>query len=140
MNRLVPESCSCEICQSACHHTPGWFAPGEVEKVAQFLGISLDELFKKYLTVDSWELDHGSIDVLIPGVISEETGIRNRSLLFGTCVFLKGGLCAIHAVKPYECKMATHSGRSSGDVPIRKEIGESWVEFQMQIERLLYGD
>jgi len=50
------ESCTCQDCIIACYHKPGWFAPNEIEKVADFMGISLQQLFDEYLGVDWYVL------------------------------------------------------------------------------------
>lgn len=46
------DSCKCESCQAACRQKPGWFLPGEAERVAEYLGISLEDLFRTKLAVD----------------------------------------------------------------------------------------
>jgi Fe-S-cluster containining protein len=57
----------------------------------------------------------------------------------GECVFLVGDRCAIHAVKPFECRMALH-GEADGVVENRHEaVKDAWdtPEAQQQIRDLL---
>ena len=49
------KDCQCQDCQDACVYKPGWFKPGEIEKVAKYLDVPLEELFKEKLMVDWWE-------------------------------------------------------------------------------------
>jgi hypothetical protein len=37
--------CQCAICKRACERKPGWFAPGELTKAAQLLGMNEKEFF-----------------------------------------------------------------------------------------------
>ena len=46
-------NCVCTQCVGACKNTPGWFGgPDEILALAKFMGISAEEVFKKYLVVD----------------------------------------------------------------------------------------
>lgn len=128
MTILMSSSCACEKCQAVCSHKPGWFIPGEVEKVADFFSITLQELFDRYLMPDSWEPDTGSIRTLSPAIKGEKPGTY-LPFAVGECVFFEGGRCSIHGVKPYECRMAGHIFNPT----IHEEVGMSWVSRQDQI-------
>ncbi len=96
-------ACSCERCQSACSNYPGEFRPGEAERVAKFLGLSMRQLFKRYLAVNWWV---GSPDVfmLTPASDTIKAGCEwPGNPERGKCVFLAAGRCSIHPVKPYSC-------------------------------------
>lgn len=138
MTKLVFSSCSCESCVEKCSNKPGWFKPGEAEKVAEFLEISLQELFDKFLVADIAGKNRGNIRVLSPGVVGKPTGRDHTpgNWISGQCVFLKdGSRCSIHEVKPHECRLMVHDG-GDGSV-ISEEVGSSWVEHREQIDQLL---
>lgn len=127
------ESCQCDKCKAACLRKPGWFLPGEAEKVAKHLKISLEELFKTKLAIDWWKTSP-SIFVLSPAVISGTTGDEFPANPNGACIFFKDGLCEIHPVKPYECQIMNHDIPAGDD---HKLIAEAWKAHQSQIEDLL---
>ena len=132
MTQPTLASCMCAVCQEQCTHKPGWFKPGEAEKVAEFLRIDLQELFDQYLMPDSWELPRDSIRTLSPAIKGKKPGQR-LAYAAGECVFFKEGRCTIHPVKPYECLHATHS--PDGTDP-HEEVALSWADHQEQIETL----
>jgi Fe-S-cluster containining protein len=85
------EGCSCKRCQECCRREPGWFVPSEIEPAARFLNLSESELIDRFLA----EHDADGCVALSPAHKPGST----------VCVFLSAeGLCAIHPVKPYECR------------------------------------
>jgi len=117
--------CSCKKCVGYCQKRPGWFLPGEAEKVAEYLKISMKELYEKYLVIDYWVSDK-DIDILSPG--SKEEHGRRASFGFAfssRCIFLTepNHNCAIHLVKPFECLVAHHNVKNDG---IHKWIAMQW--------------
>ena len=64
----TPQSCTCQTCVDACYRKPGWFLPGEAENVAKFLGLSLEETFRKYLAIDWWA-GKGDLNLISPAVV-----------------------------------------------------------------------
>lgn len=130
--------CSCSLCVKACKQKPGWFAPGEAEKVAEFLHVPLKDLFKKKLMVDWFEADQ-NIFILSPAVTHGSPGTEFPGDPRGRCVFLsKDDKCEIHEVKPIECRSYLHSH----DTTRHKEVAEMWnnEEGQNQIKSLLGRD
>jgi hypothetical protein len=126
--------CQCERCKKACLYCPGWFLPGEAEIAAEYLGLSLQEFFKKYLAVNWWE-DTSDIFVLAPALVGEETGAEYPADPRGQCVFFIDGLCAIHPVKPFECAQLVCDDPNIAD---RHEgVAKAWAENQTQITELL---
>lgn len=96
-----------------CRSSPGWFAPGEVEKAAELLGLSPDTLVKKFLIVDSIEVDGQIVHTFAPvkldrfGKPALPTGRPVDALyraLRGVCVFFDGKGCKIYAARPLECQ------------------------------------
>ena len=133
--------CSCKNCQNACRRKPGWFKPGEAEKVASFLGLSLEELFKKSLAIDYWV--ETNTFILAPATKSETGGLPGNVYSYfgkGECVFFKNGLCSIHDVKPFECRELFHDPIIVSQQK-HEEVSIVWrtEENQKQIEQL-YGD
>ena len=140
----MSKSCSCESCKQRCQTAPGWFKPGEVEKTAKFLKISLRELFKRYLSVDFWMADGIDIEedvfVLSPATIDGSQGqVFSADNRYGQCVFFQNGQCVIHAVKPFECKAVDHNtSRQRGQI-LHEGVAKKWnkKDYQKQIEKLL---
>lgn len=83
------QGCDCEKCQALCRSEPGWFMPDALPAVAEFLGVTLDELREKYLQTHHCD---------------ETMMFSPRQRLDKSCIFFKGGKCAIHSVKPFECR------------------------------------
>jgi Fe-S-cluster containining protein len=102
----IPRSeCDSEKCQRACRNYPGEFRPGEAERVAEFLGMSLQDLFNQYLGVNWWE-GYGGENVFMLAPVSHAMTAGQEwpsTPRRGACVFLKSGRCSIHPVKPYAC-------------------------------------
>jgi len=130
-------SCACQSCKSACQNKPGWFLPGEAEKVAAFLKISLQQLFDDYLAVD-WYSDSEGKDYfpLSPAVVGNETGAMFPYKPSGTCVFLDNGNCKIHPVAPYECQQYHHTQESDETRKRHDYTAKSWKDEKQQTELL----
>lgn len=128
--------CVCDHCVRCCTIKPGWFKPGEVEKVAEYLKMTVQELFEKYLGVDWWVNlnDSGDVFLLSPATVDMTPGQEFPRNPRGTCVFLKDDRCTIHPVKPYECRIAHHSRKS---MAYHKVIAEAWLGKQESIEEIL---
>lgn len=104
------KECTCKHCVSACHVTPGWFLPGEAEKVAKFLKMPFEKFAEKYLIKDHCSNQSASrapyvwsprkIGADLP---TDKIRPAHTQEIQGTCVFLKDDRCSIHKVKPYEC-------------------------------------
>lgn len=131
------KECRCRYCSEACNHKPGWFKPGEAEKVADHLGLSLEDLFKTKLGVDWWEGSGEDIFLLTPALSNMTPGEEYPGDPRGSCVFFEDGLCSIHSVKPFECGEYMH-GDSHGEISSRhRSVADLWRDHQDQIETLL---
>jgi Fe-S-cluster containining protein len=134
----MAKDCTCYKCKAACTNKPGWFLPGEAERAADYLGITLEEFFTTKLGVDWYEGDL-PVFVLSPAITSMSAGETFPSNPMGTCVFFENGRCSIHAVKPFECRAFLH-GQSHVETTARHEgVADAWQAHQAQIEVLL-GD
>lgn len=137
--------CTCPECIECCKHRPGWFKPGEAEKAAAYLGLSLPDFFKKYLVVDFWLRMEGDINLLIPKQVEQEGGRKlsySDAFHLADCIFLsKDNRCTIHAVKPSECKMAMGCSDPKVD-NWHEEVAMAWdkPKHQAQIKDLLSGE
>lgn len=132
-------ACSCDKCKSACRHKPGWFLPEEIERAANYLGISVQKLFGDYLGVDWWE-GADPIFVLAPATQSMDPGTTYPYVPAGKCIFLdKNELCIIHEVKPHECREHDHMEKHSNATKRHREVAEAWEkeEHQELITKLL---
>ncbi len=126
-----PVDCQCDECKFACVRCPGWFKPGEAEKAAELKGMSFDEFFGEYLTVNWW-VDSPDVFLLSPATTNGNPGDMAPNDPFGKCVFFKGGLCEIHDAKPFECRQFMH-GDSSGTVEERHEsAADAWRDQDCQ--------
>ena len=110
--------------------------PGEVEKVAEFMGIPLRKLFKKYLGV-TFRSRNPKVFGLAPATKSMKAGEEYPPDPRGTCVFLKEGRCSIHAVKPYECRIMDHNMTHEQSEALKDELIEAWTDHQEQVKTLL---
>ena len=128
------ESCTCRECRTACKYKPGWFIPGEAEKVAPYLNIELKELFDTKLMIDWWCDYPKDIFLLSPAIINEDAGQEFTADPKGQWVFYKKGLCEIHPVKPFECKESLHNIES---FDTHKNVANKWKNNQQQIKNLL---
>ena len=87
--------CRCNSCNNGCKYGSGSLAEDDLKKIAKFLGIPEKELKKDFLE----EVELFNKKILRPKLI------REGNKPYGQCVFYsneKG--CAIHEVKPLECK------------------------------------
>lgn len=89
--RAKKKGCTCEACQECCRREPGWFVPEEIPVAAAFLGKSEEDFVAECCE----EHVEDGVRALSP---KRKPGKQE-------CLFLqRDGLCAIHAVKPYECR------------------------------------
>jgi len=140
----MPENeCDCAQCVALCERRPGWFAPGEAEKVAAYLGLSLEDLFRRRLSVDyrtATKEEPREIYVLSPAIEGKAGGYFPFAP-FGRCTFLTvDGKCEIHAVKPIECRMASGC-KDAHDEGLHADLPRQWdhPELQQQLVELAGG-
>lgn len=147
-------SCSCQTCQNACKMKPGWFLPGEAEKAAEALGMSMTAFFDEYLSVD-WYEDLGetgpdddsdrNVFVLSPATTNggNKGGMYGASPRGQCALFADGVGCRIHSAKPFECR-AYHHGDTGKDVAERHAAASvAWRDTpgaQEQLQELLGHD
>lgn len=132
--------CTCTKCVSACRTCPGGLIPSDMPSIAQFLGISEEELKNQYLIRDFFTDSRGE-DKLIwrPVKISdiddkplEQPGTKaswGYAFTQANCIFLKEGKCSIHSVKPFDCKtsMGCQDGNMKGEL-VNEFLANQWNE------------
>ena len=89
--------CRCVKCENGCNYGSGFLIGDDLNKIAQFLGITEKEAKEKYFE----EVEQFNAKLIRPKLGRKE----NRP--YGKCVFFdeKTG-CKIHEVKPLQCKIA----------------------------------
>lgn len=125
------QSCKCGWCRSRCKVGPGFFLPGEIKHVAEFLKISLEDLYRHHLEVV--EIPFSGPTLRGPNVL----GIRPKfvpKLIGGRCIFYQRGMCGIHSVKPFACRETIHdpTARDSEDVINKYSFG--WRYNQTEVK------
>ena len=134
---MKPEfECSCESCSEGCTYCPGWFLPGEAEEVAEYLGMTLQELFDEKLGVNWW-VGGNDIFLLAPAILTMSPGSEYPGDPRGTCIFYKDEKCEIHPVKPFECAMYRCNTTRDEVQERHKATGAAWQDHRDQIAALL---
>lgn len=115
--------CSCSECVACCRRQPGPLAPGDLERIAEFLGESTVEARRHFMASKGALVANSSTGrTFRVGTITPKRDER------GACVFLTPeGLCSVHPVAPTGCSyFDTHMGlvearkRASGLVRLQQ--------------------
>lgn len=138
---LQKTECACDRCQRACENTPGWFRPGEAEKAAKMLRLSMKTFFKRYLGVNWYSTPDGPVFVLAPALVGEKTGHEYPGDPRGQCVFFtKDRRCRIHAAKPFGCSHGSLCETGHSELWRDEHVNQTvplWSKHQDQIVALL---
>ena len=137
--------CACDSCTNACHIKPGIFAPGEAEKAAALVGMSLKEFFDKFLAVDWWAPEprlEELVFYLTPSTeLIEAGGLFPAHPNHGKCVLLSDdNECSIHEAKPEECASLRCDRKPEDHMADKIERVKAWIPHQDQIKELLGVD
>jgi Fe-S-cluster containining protein len=117
-----------------CKSNPGWFAPGEADGAAEALGLDFETFARRYLVIDTVEVDGAPVDVFVPVKVGRDGTPNARTLsrvdrlyvqLPNPCVFFERDGCAIYAARPYECRRYICTNKAS-DNPSHEQIGRMW--------------
>ncbi|HYM03785.1 MAG TPA: hypothetical protein VET85_12620 [Stellaceae bacterium] len=134
--------CTCDRCQKFCRTKPGWFAPAQIAPLAAALGLTVEGLFRRYLTIDTVLVGDGdepsAIYVLAPAMAESGAGELADPTAKGTCVWFKDGRCAIHTVKPTECALQDHTTTPQVSNLRRAAIAKQWQPVGALVQDL-YG-
>jgi Fe-S-cluster containining protein len=110
----------CFGCGSCCIAHPCALAPLDMSKIADFLGVSIDSLFQRFLVLDFVEHSGRRRYYICPARKNDRAGtVVDGDWTFSSspCIFLRDGKCSIEAVKPrggrmYYCRYIAQSGRN----------------------------
>lgn len=130
-----------------CRSNPGWFAPGEVEKLIDWWNareeaqgrsaLTPREFIRQHLIIDWFDLEGERIDVFAPvklardGLPLEPAASRATDLygrLKGQCTFFDPKVgCTIYPARPHECRgyICTND---PDDNPTHRDIALLWKE------------
>ena len=117
-----------------CKSSPGWFAPGEVERAADAMEMAADAFVRAYLVVDGLEVDGEWTHVFAPAKVGRDGApvvptARPVDDLYrafrGTCIFYEGAGCGIYSARPYECEHYVCTQEPS-DNPSHEDIARMW--------------
>ena len=97
-------TCACPECVACCTEQPGPLAPGELDYIAAYLGVSVRDALPYF-----WASPGAVVQDSHTGAVHRIGTITPR-LRDGRCVFLtEADRCSIHAVAPFGCAYAdTH--------------------------------
>lgn len=92
-------SCACKGCIACCKRQPGPLAPGDLERIADFLGAPVDDVKGLFWASPGALVKNGYGDTKRIGTITPRFDRRLKR-----CVFLDDkDHCKIHPVAPFGC-------------------------------------
>jgi len=108
----VQAQIDCTTCANCCRHGTVAVAKPGIAAIAEFLGISIEEVVRLYTVPDP----------LAP---------RQRLLVNkgGACVFLDGNLCMVYEARPRSCREFPYAARRSRSLGGRMERLCAWAAF-----------
>lgn len=125
-------SCECADCRAACLNSPGWFAPEQIGPLADHLGLTVVELFRRRLAVGVTAMPDGSrVHGVMPHKLRDGKkpgSVWRLSELAqpGRCIFYDRGRCTIYRYRPDECARMMHD-RPGEAVRLRHRIVLRWT-------------
>ncbi len=126
-------SCDCPECRAACLNSPGWFMPNQIAPLADHVGLSVEDLFRKKLAVGLTQMPDGrQVHGVMPHKLRDGkkpgTVWTLRELAEpGRCVFFDRGRCTIYKYRPFECARMMHD-RPRAAVALRHRIVPRWTK------------
>ncbi len=103
---VVKLGSECNRCGHCCKYNTGIVLEEELERIASYLGVSVEELKKNYLE----ETVIFNKRVFKPKLLKKRTRIGKEEveLPYGQCIFYDERVgCVIHEAKPLYCRIAT---------------------------------
>ena len=93
--------CSCGDCRSFCRTRPGALAPGDIDAIAEHLGL---EYASASFIAEHMEATQDGPRTATPEFPDGRTPAMRPKMVDGKCVFLgDDGKCKVHPVAPFEC-------------------------------------
>jgi len=97
----VENAIDCKECGNCCRVANTPITPRDSQKLAKFLGMSLDEFRRDYTTHD------------------DEDGVILKREEGKGCVFLEGNICSVYEGRPVNCELFPHMVKGDGSIPAR---------------------
>jgi len=92
--------CDCRKCSLTCRYMPGMCVPGDVQKIAKYLGRppTLEWITEHFAASEGSTVRVHGESVYIPTIVPAQNETN------GQCVFLtEDGRCSVHPVAPFGC-------------------------------------
>ncbi len=137
-------SCDCAACRAACINSPGWFMPNQIAPLADHLGLSVEDLFRKKLAVGVTQMPDGKqVHGIMPHKLRDGKKPGSVWTLIelaeaGRCVFFDRGRCTIYKYRPFECARMMHN-RPKDSVKLRHRIVPRWTSVALRVFGELVG-
>ena len=113
-------TCDCPDCVSCCTEQPGSCAPGEVERIAEYLQLPVSAVLHKF-----WA-SPGALALNLATGQTIRIGTITPKLVRGRCVFLSAeNRCTIHPVAPFGCRMFDTHMQAREAQPRSQWLGKS---------------
>ena len=118
-----------------CSRSPGWFAPGEVERAAAHLGLDMGDFVNRFLVLDHLDTTIGRVEAFAPlkvgrdGEPVEPPGQKTSDYYPNwerPCVFFEHGACRIYPVRPLECRLYVCTNLPE-DNPAKLDLALLWL-------------
>lgn len=94
--------CSCDKCKAGCKSMPGCLAPGDMDRITDFLGI--EEPTPEWIA-EHFAASEGALVITADGHATRIPTITPKQRENGRCVFLTSDdQCSIHQVSPFGCR------------------------------------
>ena len=130
---------------ACCRNSPGWFGPGEAERVAEHLGIDIAEFAQGYLVLDSVRIGNLRVEAFAPVKVDDDGQpiegpnvrvSRVYLLMEGACIFYdaEGRACRIHEVRPVECRHYFCAQPEERNLS-KEQIGRMWIDAASEAQK-----
>lgn len=103
--------CDCRRCKAVCRTIPGDLAPGDIERIAQYLGVPVTDDFvtSNFQAAGGRTLPYQGEEREVPTIVPAQRPD-------GRCVFFTSDeRCAIHTVAPYGCSRFNYCDEPDAD-------------------------
>ena len=128
----------CQQCGRCCETLPCALAPEDLPRIAEYLGLTEEQLFKTCLVLDCVESSQYRNCYVAPARKNSLVGtIVEAGWTFegSPCIFLQEGKCSIDKVKPkggreFHCSLMTNTNSNQIGYS-KKESAQDWTKTNM---------
>lgn len=114
-------SCDCSKCTAACRTMPGYLIPGDIERIAEYVGADPDDenfLIKNFRASEGPLVSRSGKLFRIPTIVPAQFDDNGR------CVFMtRDGRCSVHKVSPFGCSRFNVCDEPTTDAEKRSTAG-----------------